>query len=241
MKWPDSWQRNKFIEHWPHCATTPTPGNRALVVHSPRPLRRPEDLVIDALLNLFFPTACVVCGCQIFKREWGAACPDCWAGLEPVSLPICPRCGMHAPAIEGLCDACRRGEHAFDFARSVFVFNDRMREIIHHLKYAGRVSLARPLGKALENCIRNEVFLAEAVVPVPLHRARARERGFNQAELLANNLGLPVESRALRRTKATPSQTGLTRPQRAFNLAGAFELKGKLPGCVLVVDDVYTT
>jgi ComF family protein len=197
--------------------------------------------MIDALLNLLFPNACVVCNRKILERKWGAACPDCWAALEPVPSPVCPCCGMHAPAIEGRCDACRRGDHAFDFARSVFIFNDRMREIIHHLKYSGRVSLARPLGRALENCLRSEDFRAQAVVPVPLHRARARERGFNQAELLARTLELRVESRALRRIKNTPSQTGLTRPQRAANLAGAFRLKGQLPACVVVVDDVYTT
>jgi ComF family protein len=99
----------------------------------------------------------------------------------------------------------------------------------------------RPLGRILKDCLQRESYQSETVVPVPLHRARLRERGFNQAELLARELGLRVDCQLLRRRKNTPSQTGLTRPQRAFNLAGAFEVRGTPPRSVLVLDDVYTT
>jgi ComF family protein len=116
-----------------------------------------------------------------------------------------------------------------------------MRGIIHHLKYADRVSLAKPLRPALRDCVATEGFEAKVVLPVPLHRARARERGFNQAELLAKQLGLEVNTRLLRRRKNTPSQTGLSRSQRTLNLSAAFEVRGKPPESVLVVDDVYTT
>ena len=148
---------------------------------------------------------------------------------------------MPAPAIESLCGECRRGDHAFDFARSLFLFEDGMRTIVHHLKYSSRVSLAVPLGRQLRECASAEGFQARVAVPVPLHRSRLRQRGFNQAELLARQLGLPVDSRLLRRKKNTPSQTGLSRAQRAANLASAFEVRGRPPECVLVVDDVYTT
>jgi ComF family protein len=148
---------------------------------------------------------------------------------------------MPAVAIEDLCGPCRLGEHAFDYARSVFLFNDPMRELIHHLKYSDRVSLARPLGRRLRECVDREGFQAEIVIPVPLHRSRERQRGFNQAELLACALGRKVDSRLLRRKKKTPSQTGLTRAQRRLNLAAAFEVRRKVPECVMIVDDVYTT
>src|SRR5262249_45570915 len=75
----------------------------------------------------------------------------------------------------------------------------------------------------------------------PLHRSRERERGFNQAELIATRLGRPVVTHLLRRRKNTPSQTGLTRNQRKRNLAAAFETRGDVKGTVIVVDDVYTT
>jgi ComF family protein len=197
--------------------------------------------MIDAILNLLFPQSCVLCGAQIFERRWSAACPECWSKLEPVPRPFCLQCGMPAPAIETRCGACRRGDHAFDFARSLFLFNDPMRGIIHHLKYSARVSLAKPLGTPLRACMSMGGFEAKVVVPVPLHRTRSRERGFNQAELLARQLGLPVDLRILKRRKNTPSQTGLSRSQRALNLSAAFEVRSEPPETVLVVDDVYTT
>jgi ComF family protein len=197
--------------------------------------------MIDAILNLLFPTKCVVCDSLVLERRWGAACPVCWSRLEPVPEPVCVQCGTPAPAIEGRCASCRRGEHSFDFARSALLFNGPAREIIHHLKYSGRVSLAKPLGGLLRACMQREGFQSKVALPVPLHRARTRKRGFNQAELLARGLGLPVETRLLRRSKNTPTQTGLSRSQRVFNLAGAFEIRGPVPDCVLVVDDVYTT
>lgn len=155
--------------------------------------------------------------------------------------PFCPKCGEPAPAIEGLCGLCIKGEHLFDFARSAFLFTATLREIIHHLKYADRVSLARPLGDALKECLQREEFSGELIIPVPLHRSRERERGFNQAELIAARLGRPVARRILRRRKNTPSQTGLSRNERKRNLAGAFEVRGEVRGSVIVVDDVYTT
>ncbi len=199
--------------------------------------------MIDAILNLLFPVACVLCGSQVCERRWGAACPDCWSLLAPLEPPFCPQCGEPAAAIEGLCGACRKGEYAFDLARSAFLFNDTLREIIHHLKYSDRVSLAQMLGKLLKQCLDREPFTGDTIIPVPLHRAREGDRGFNQAELIARQLGLPVDSRLLRRRKNTPSQTGLSRNERQRNLAGAFEVRAgpKLPRTVIVVDDVYTT
>ena len=150
-------------------------------------------------------------------------------------------CGEPAPAIEGLCGPCRRGEHFFDLARSALLFTHSLREIIHHLKYSDRVSLAKPLGKLLKECLAREPFTGKLIIPVPLYRARERERGFNQAELIACGLGLPMKTRLLRRHKNTPTQTGLSRNERKRNLAGAFEMREDVTGTVIVVDDVYTT
>ena len=197
--------------------------------------------MVDAILNLLFPQTCVLCNTRVFQHRWSVACPECWARLEPVPRPFCPQCGMPAPVIEGRCGACRRGDHAFDFARSLFLFTDPMRGILHHFKYSGRVSLARPLGRRLREHMIEEGFQGGLVLPVPLHRKRERERGFNQAELLARQLGLAVDRSLLRRRKNTPSQTGLTRSQRTLNLSAAFEVRGKPPDCAIVVDDVYTT
>jgi ComF family protein len=132
-------------------------------------------------------------------------------------------------------------QHSFDLARSALLFTRTLREIIHHLKYSDRVSLAYPLGDILKECLDRQPFTGDVVIPVPLHRSRERARGFNQAELLAVRLGLPVATKILRRRKNTPSQTGLSRSERKRNLAGAFEVRERVKGTVIVVDDVYTT
>lgn len=198
-------------------------------------------LLLDSILNLLFPVACILCHSKVDERRWGPACPNCWAKLVPIPPPLCAQCGVPAVAIEGLCGLCRRGEHFFDFARSALVFDPTLREMLHHLKYSDRVSVARPLARILKECLDREGFTGNLLVPVPLHPARERERGFNQAELLAERLGRPVDARLLRRRKNTPSQTGLSRNQRKRNLAGAFELRRPVVETLIVVDDVYTT
>ena len=154
---------------------------------------------------------------------------------------MCPRCGYQAPAIEGLCGRCRTGDTRYDFGRAALVFDESLRLAIHHFKYNDRVSLARPFGAALRACLKCQDFVAELIVPVPLHRSRERERGYNQAELLAATLGRPVDRRLLGRRRPTATQTGLTQYQRAVNVRGAFEVRRKVSGSVLIVDDVETT
>jgi ComF family protein len=204
-------------------------------------LRFPKRALLDYILNLLFPCTCCVCHAPVPKRRWGGACPQCWSSLIPIEPPFCPKCGEPAPAIAGLCGLCLRAEHHFDYARSALLFTHTFREIIHHLKYADRVSLAKPLGDILKECLQQHEFQGTQIIPVPLHRSRERVRGYNQAELIASRLGLPLSTRLLRRRKNTPSQTGLTRNERKRNLAGAFEVKGKIRGKLIIVDDVYTT
>jgi len=207
-------------------------------------LRRRRLPMIDAILNLLFPLACILCNAPVRERRWGPVCPPCWSRMKPLEPPYCPQCGMPAPSIEGLCGQCRLQEHAFDFARSALVFNDPLREVIHHLKYSDRVSLAYPLGTLLCECLEREPFQSHVVMPVPLHRKRERQRGFNQAGLIAESLerlNRTIDTSTLYRRKNTPSQTGLSRSQRTRNLSGAFEVRGRVPECVLVIDDVFTT
>src|SRR5258707_1329396 len=125
--------------------------------------------MVDAILNLLFPLACILCKASVRQRRGGPVCPECWSKMELLRRPFCPQCGMPADAIEGLCGDCRLREHAFDFARSALVFNDPFREVIHHFKYSERVSLAYPMGKFLCDCLDQEAFQGRVVVPVPLH------------------------------------------------------------------------
>ena len=168
-------------------------------------------------------------------------CPDCEAGFVPLVPPFCERCGLPAPAIEGECGRCLGGETSFDFGRSALALTDDLRRTIHEFKYNDRVSLSRPLGRALAACLDREPFTAGLVIPVPLFARRERERGYNQAALLASRLSLGPASGMVGRRRDTSSQTGLTRAERLRNVRGAFECRSRPAGTFLIVDDVMTT
>jgi ComF family protein len=142
-----------------------------------------------------------------------------------------------------LCPRCRRITRHVDRARAIGEYDGALRAVIHALKYDGRRSLAAPLAARMRERSDGLLEGVDMAVPVPLHWRREWERGFNQAEALAMAIGVPV-SRALRRVRATRSQTELPSSQRhrnvrhAFALTGAAAVRGRI---VLLVDDVSTT
>jgi len=151
------------------------------------------------------------------------------------------------------CPACQESRPSFTRAVAYGSYDGELRELIHLLKYDGVVPAAKVLGRMLAQAIQ-KLDLAPGpllVIPVPLHRSKKRQRGFNQAELIARKalrrLSLPdaqLASGILARSRTTASQIGLTRPQRAENIRGAFRVAhpGKVAGRnVLLVDDVLTT
>jgi ComF family protein len=184
--------------------------------------------------------------------------------MRPIAGGVCSICGermfsSHAftgAAGESRCGLCRRVEPAFARAAAYGSYESGLRELIHLLKYGGVRPAANVLGRMLAEAIATleAGFPADsvAVVPVPLHRTKLRQRGFNQAELIARAAMKISPSRdrlrlcagVLERRRETTSQTGLTSHQRRENLRGAFgvaqpaAVKGRE---VLVVDDVYTT
>ncbi len=149
-----------------------------------------------------------------------------------------------------LCRHCRSGAYAFERVRSYGVYDGVLGEVIRLFKYRGVMALKDFLAVRLAETAREEFELSEinAIVPVPLHRSRQRERGFNQSAVLAGALGrllgLPVREALLLRHRKTRPQTGLTFAQRRLNVRGAFAVRAgvtidKLR--ILLVDDVYTT
>jgi ComF family protein len=131
-----------------------------------------------------------------------------------------------------------------DRARAIGEYDGALKAIVHALKYEARRSLARPLAALMQHRGADLVAAADCAVPVPLHPARRRERGFNQAADLARHLGLPVND-ALRRVRATATQTGLPAAQRHRNVRDAFAVtrsaRDLIGRTVLMVDDVSTT
>jgi ComF family protein len=148
---------------------------------------------------------------------------------------------------EGRCALCRSGLRGFDAAYCFGSYEGTLRELIHLYKYARIRPMAGPLGKLLASALpRDERF--DAIVPVPLHWRRKWQRGFNQSELLARELGrrsgLPVVE-ALRRKRATLTQAGLSNTRRRKNVTAAFVARGSARAIsgyrVLLIDDVMTT
>lgn len=212
--------------------------------------RRPQKVktlpaqVIRRLLDLLYPPRCA--GCQ---RSGHVLCPSCLARIPPLTS-VCQRCSGPLSA-GGICASCRSAPLNLTGLRAVSVYQEPLRSYIHALKYDGNTRLAQPLGALLAGAYRASGMRAEALVPVPLHSERERQRGYNHAALLArvcaSELGLPLFEQMLVRHRATLSQVGLQHWERQQNVQGAFSCApaftgGQLRGrALLLIDDVSTT
>jgi ComF family protein len=185
----------------------------------------------NTLLSSLFEPPCAACA-QVLRHPLdGAVCDQCWGSIRSgVAL------NEHL-----------RGRHAVDWIGAVDLYEGRLRDIIHALKYQRRRSIARPLGALMRTSGAQLLDGAEVVVPVPLHPRREHERGFNQADDLARQLGLPVAP-LLRRVRFTTSQIELPADARHQNVRDAFALErgpaeaGRhMATVVVLVDDVSTT
>ena len=204
----------------------------------------------DSILSVVLAPACAACQEPLDHPTRGPVCARCWRSILPITPPICDRCGDPLPSWRSisvplsLCPRCRRGGRVVCRARAVGAYDGALRAVIHAIKYDARRSLARPLGDLMRERGAPVLEQVACAVPVPLHPWRRRARGFNQADDLARQLGVPVVA-ALRRTEATRPQTGLPAAQRHRNVRGAFAVSRSgraLSGAVVVlVDDVSTT
>ena len=205
--------------------------------------------IVDGLLAVLIAPACAACELPLDEPTHGPVCRNCWNGIVPITPPVCETCGDPLPSwrIVSLeshrCPRCRRSNTHVSRGRAIGEYAGPLRGIVHALKYDGRRSVAKPLAARLT--VQGAAVLAGAhcAVPVPLHRARKRARGFNQAAEIARHLPLPVRH-ALKRVRPTPAQAGLPAGKRHANVRNAFALRRRAPitGCVVVlVDDVSTT
>jgi ComF family protein len=183
-------------------------------------------------------------------------CRACLAKPEPLAAEyFCVQC--RSPFLsrfplddEGRCALCRRGARGFDAAYSFGLYENELRKLIHLFKYGRVQTLSAPLGRLLAKALPREQSF-DVIVPMPLHWRKRWQRGFNQAELLAREIGrrtnVPVRN-ALRRVRHTASQAGLTSAKRRQNVSGAFQASRQASnrraidgGRVLLIDDVMTT
>ena len=206
-----------------------------------------------SLVDVLFPPRCQSCGRVTGKLTAGIFCETCTGEIQYINPPLCPVCGAPHGAGEGgdrLCRDCLTTPKPFQIARSAAVYAGGLLQVIHRFKYHHHPELGAALGQLLLDGTYAGLPWEDftVLVPVPLHIRRLRERGFNQALLMARTLsarcGVPVDFLSLERERDTPPQTRMGRRERRENIRGAFVvarremIRGQR---VLLIDDVYTT
>lgn len=196
----------------------------------------------STLLNLIFPPTCANC-----HTVGTLLCEACIDAMPWVPLPICPRCGRPLDRPAEQCYLCARRPLPLQQVRTAVYFIEPVQSLVHQLKYKHRFALAQPLADLMLRFRPRWQTPVDAIVPIPLHARRYRQRGYNQAELLARRLSqqlqIPLNTSTLQRIQHTRSQVGLSRAARHANVADAFAVTDQqLWGQhILLVDDVFTT
>ena len=210
----------------------------------------------DAFVSVFFPAGCRICERLLATASRIPICDECLSSFERLPAILCEICGRPLPGLAErvsgppLCPACQEKTYAFDCARSFAVYKDALVQAILLLKFERIAPLGAWFADRLTEVLREggNALAADVVVPVPLHRQRERERGYNQAALiskpLSKRLCLPHKAVLLMRTRARPDKRILSLEERWESVRGAFATR---PGSqvdnlrVLLVDDVLTT
>jgi ComF family protein len=205
----------------------------------------------NAALDIVYPPACA--GCGVLLGSKASLCPHCWSKLGFIERPYCEVLGTPfshdlGPGI--LSADAIANPPPFDRLRSVALYDDLARVLVHSLKYRDRTDLAPMMAQWMLRAGDGAVQAADVILPVPLHRFRLLWRKFNQAAELARAIGQasgkPVLINAVRRTKRTRRQIGLDPRAREENVRGAFSVtpegrEALFGRRVVLVDDVYTT
>lgn len=216
-----------------------------------RPLRLLGRLA-GLLTDFVFPPYCTSCHTRMPENQREPICQACWRQATIWQSGACQRCGagLSAGISPRLCPACRIEGWDCSDVRTPGPFAGTVAEAIHLLKYSAKRSIARRLATLMFQCLGSDgrYLQSDLIAAVPLHRARLRERGYNQAQLLADELsrmtGIPTDGRAVFRIRHNPSQTKLDKKQRLENVRDIFRAKEpwRVRGRrVILVDDVLTT
>lgn len=200
------------------------------------------------ILGILYPKRCPACH-GILKGK-GNFCPSCTKKLPYIKEPCCKKCGkeIRSPEKE-YCRDCMRYPHSFDRGAAVFAYDRLMGHSIAMFKYHNRREYAKIYAEEMFRCYQRFIksCAPDVILPVPVHVLKKRQRGFNQAELVAVELGkltgIPVDPKYLCRIQRTVPQKELSRQQRKANLRKAFDVsaKGVCYEKALLVDDIYTT
>lgn len=212
------------------------------------------------LLSCLFPSRCILCQRTLTGHMSDGRLEICSACLYelPHNHCCCPRCALPLPedASAGvLCGRCIKKTPLFDYAYSLFRYEDEVVSLVHQLKFAEKITYSRSLGEMLYSLLEEQLKEIESslmvnkpdcLLPVPLHNSRLRQRGYNQsieiARVMAKKLDIPIAYEVVIRRRRTSAQTGLHARQRLKNIRGAFEVVADVKNKhLLIIDDVMTT
>jgi Predicted amidophosphoribosyltransferases len=209
--------------------------------------------VISLALNFLFPPICLLCGSKDLYQAGCLICKDCFSSISFISHPVCARCGkpfLTETTRDHVCGNCLTQEPSFNLVRALGRYEGALETIIHNFKYKQKFSMVNLFNFLLDNMQNHEITFAsyDLLIPVPLHRSRLRQRGFNQAVILGNILKkkyqMSLQPKVLQRIVYTRPQVTLPVKARKINMRNAFKVKesqsveGKT---ILLLDDVYTT
>jgi len=205
------------------------------------------------LTDLVYPACCILCKTPLSALEkTHRLCFACQAKLQKNRPPFCRRCSrpLENPN-HRVCLNCQDTKLDFDQAWGVFLFNDTMQRLLHIFKYGHKTSLRHFLSDGILSFLRDyqlDLQDCDLIVPIPLHPARLRERGYNQstliAEILSAELNIPIDHKNLLRIRHTPNQARLSQKERWTNIQAAFKIKPHnnfRRKNILLVDDLFTT
>jgi len=209
--------------------------------------------LFSSVLDYLFPPYCLICESPELYQEGCLICKSCMGSFPFITHPFCPRCGkpfLTESDRDHLCGDCLTHEPYYDTVRALGRLEGILKKIIHQFKYKHKFAMGNILSVLLDACPINVINFSsyDLLIPVPLHRSRLRERGFNQAvivgKVLQNKYKVPMKRMALQRSVYTVPQVKLRGKDRKNNVRNAFKVKDSTlvrNKSTLLLDDVFTT
>lgn len=201
------------------------------------------------VVDIIYPRRCVVCE-EIIDSNSKGICFECVKKIEYVREPVCKKCGkMILENTVEYCSDCKIKKHTYIQNKSVFLYKGEIQKSIHRFKYENKREYASFFGNEILKMHSDWIIKCkpDCLIPIPLHKSREKQRGFNQAKLLADiigeALGIPVVDNLLLRVKKTKPQKELNHADRKNNIKKSFIIKENIVELKksILIDDIYTT